>query len=434
MRRPVLIAAVALAGCQSAAPPPMPPSPPSSRYLFVWAGDADRKDSDFLAVIDADAASGSYGSVVATLPVGAVATRPHHTEHEMPAGGVLWVNGFDSGQTFRIDLRDPLHPRLAGSFRDAGDYSHPHSYVRLPNGNVLSTFQRRGGHHQTGGLVELWAHKLRSVLTLTLLMLGVFALVVMTSVLDGVKDKVSTGFAGMSWDGTILLAPREPKTSEEQKRFAMSTGLRFEDLPRVTAPHPKVLGFSPRATTRSVVRIAGGSERIFVTGVTADYSFLMDRPIGLGRGITPDDQKRRSRVAVVGATLASKLFGGGDPVGRDVAIEGALYRIVGVLAAGQIFNDELYMDANGVLLPLETYMDRMDPDHKLAHVAVKLRDKDELVAVLHSSGDDDILMVSHKGQAIRFHESGARPMGRATEGVRGMSLREGDEVIAASCP
>ncbi|HEX3256333.1 MAG TPA: DNA gyrase subunit A [Gaiellaceae bacterium] len=65
-------------------------------------------------------------------------------------------------------------------------------------------------------------------------------------------------------------------------------------------------------------------------------------------------------------------------------------------------------------------------------IAVKLRDRDELVAVLHSSGDDDILMVSRKGQAIRFHESQARPMGRATEGVRGMSLRKGDEVIAAS--
>jgi DNA gyrase subunit A len=65
-------------------------------------------------------------------------------------------------------------------------------------------------------------------------------------------------------------------------------------------------------------------------------------------------------------------------------------------------------------------------------IAIKLRDKDELVAVLHSSGDDDILMVSRKGQAIRFHESGTRPMGRATEGVRGMSLRSGDEVIAAS--
>src|SRR5689334_17503252 len=87
-----------------------------------------------------------------------------------------------------------------------------------------------------GGFIELWAHRLRSTLTLTLLMLGVFALVVMTSVLDGVMDRISTGFAGMSWDGTIMLAPKAPETTEEQKRFAMSPGLRFEDLPRVAAP------------------------------------------------------------------------------------------------------------------------------------------------------------------------------------------------------
>ncbi|MGH3037846.1 MAG: DNA gyrase subunit A [Gaiellaceae bacterium] len=64
-------------------------------------------------------------------------------------------------------------------------------------------------------------------------------------------------------------------------------------------------------------------------------------------------------------------------------------------------------------------------------IAVKLRDGDELVGVLHSSGDDDLLMVSRKGQAIRFNEQLARPMGRATSGVAGMRLRKDDEVIAA---
>src|SRR6266849_5302920 len=133
------------------------------------------------------------------------------------------------------------------------------------------------------GLVELWAHKLRSILTLTLLMLGVFTLVVMTSLLDGVMDKVSTGFAGMSWDGTVMLAPKDPKTTEDQKRFAMSPGLRYEDLPRLTAPFPGIAGFVPRAWKSVTVRTAGGSEKVFVTGVDADYARLMNRPIGLGR-------------------------------------------------------------------------------------------------------------------------------------------------------
>ena len=64
-------------------------------------------------------------------------------------------------------------------------------------------------------------------------------------------------------------------------------------------------------------------------------------------------------------------------------------------------------------------------------IAIRLREGDEVVGVLHSSGNDDILLVSRKGQAARFHENQVRPMGRATEGVAGMKLRDGDEVIAA---
>jgi DNA gyrase subunit A len=65
-------------------------------------------------------------------------------------------------------------------------------------------------------------------------------------------------------------------------------------------------------------------------------------------------------------------------------------------------------------------------------IAIKLREGDEVVDVLHSSGDDDVLLVSRKGQAARFHEQQARPMGRATEGVMGIRLRDGDAVIAAA--
>jgi DNA gyrase subunit A len=64
-------------------------------------------------------------------------------------------------------------------------------------------------------------------------------------------------------------------------------------------------------------------------------------------------------------------------------------------------------------------------------IAIKLREGDALVDVLHSSGSEDIILVSRKGQAIRFNESQVRPMGRATSGVKGMGLRKGDEVISA---
>ncbi len=127
-----------------------------SPYLFVWSGDSDGKDPDFLAVIDARPGAASYGKIVATLPVGSKGTFPHHTEYEFPANSLLFANGWGAGQTFIIDLRDPRKPKLADHFKDIAEYSFPHSYARLPNGNVLATLQvKKAGYQPPGALIEL---------------------------------------------------------------------------------------------------------------------------------------------------------------------------------------------------------------------------------------------------------------------------------------
>ena len=127
-----------------------------SPYLFVWAGDSDGKDSDFLAVIDARPEAATYGEVVATLPVGAIGTFPHHIEYEFPPNSQLFANGWGAGQTFIIDLLNPKKPKLVHQFKDLAEYGFPHSYARLPNGNVLATFQagKGAGYAPPGALAE----------------------------------------------------------------------------------------------------------------------------------------------------------------------------------------------------------------------------------------------------------------------------------------
>ena len=74
---------------------------------------------------------------------------------------MLVANDHDVGQSFIFDVRDALHPALATTFGDMAGYAHPHSYLRLPNGDVLVTFQHDHGAMQagkvgkTGGLVEI---------------------------------------------------------------------------------------------------------------------------------------------------------------------------------------------------------------------------------------------------------------------------------------
>lgn len=138
-----------------------------SHYLYVWAGEMSgpawldktkgvRRGNDFLAVLDVAPESPRYGQLVKMLPVPQQAQMPHHTNYQMPVDGMLFANDFDADKTFIFNLKDPLHPKLKASFGDAGPYTHPHSFVLLPDGNTLATFQQKGGDDSAAGaLVEL---------------------------------------------------------------------------------------------------------------------------------------------------------------------------------------------------------------------------------------------------------------------------------------
>jgi hypothetical protein len=137
----------------SAATPP--------RYLVTWAMESNGKSNladgtghDFLAVYDIDSAH--FGELVAMLPVPTKAHMAHHANYIMPFDKLLFANDFMEGRSYVFDLRDARNPRIAGTFTDAGPYTHPHSFYTLPNGDTLATFQDRGqGDSVAGALVEL---------------------------------------------------------------------------------------------------------------------------------------------------------------------------------------------------------------------------------------------------------------------------------------
>jgi hypothetical protein len=144
----------------------VPQTSAAARYLYVWAGDKDERESDFLAVVDVRSSSPTYGQVIATEPVGMTGTMPHHLEYQLPRPGqLLFANGHHHEQIFLFDPEQPDHPRLIRSIGPPPPYRYPHDMVRLPNGNVLVGYLRSegpspaagdttmpGGH---GGLAEL---------------------------------------------------------------------------------------------------------------------------------------------------------------------------------------------------------------------------------------------------------------------------------------
>jgi hypothetical protein len=148
---------VALLGFAACGTHDADPTAAPAEYLYLWTASADSTQPDFLAVLDVTEDSARYGRLVTTLTVPGAGHGPHHTEHELAADRRLFANGFGSGQSFIFDLTDPARPSLAGQFGDVDGYTHPHSFLRLPSGNVLATFQMRhdAAGMSPGGLVEL---------------------------------------------------------------------------------------------------------------------------------------------------------------------------------------------------------------------------------------------------------------------------------------
>ena len=128
----------------------------ASSYIFTWVKDENDWNSDYIAVINSNPNDRVYGSLVSTLPVGYSDINAHHSEHRFHEIKELFVNGFSGGRSFIVDLNEPENPKLKKTFTNIREYTFPHSFERLPSGNVLATFQTVGqGNNEVGGLVEI---------------------------------------------------------------------------------------------------------------------------------------------------------------------------------------------------------------------------------------------------------------------------------------
>jgi len=118
----------------------------AARYLYVWAGDVDGADPDFLAVVDADPTSDGYGSIINTEPVRSRESLPHHTEYDLPpVGTYLFANAHRTEEVLLIDFQDPIRPQVVRTLDAVPPYRYPHDMVRMPNGNVLVGYLRSDG-------------------------------------------------------------------------------------------------------------------------------------------------------------------------------------------------------------------------------------------------------------------------------------------------
>jgi putative ABC transport system permease protein len=251
-------------------------------------------------------------------------------------------------------------------------------------------------------LVEIAQHALRSVLTLTGIVLGCLALVVMSSVMDGVTGAVSQGFQDLGFDGVFAVSARSPRTPEERLLFAQSRGLQLDDLDVLRRRGREITGVSGRAEAQAIVSANGRAYACRVIGVEPDYEWMRNRAPAEGRFFAEGDLLAGTRVCVIGSTLRERLFGKAEAIGQEITAGDLRLRIVGVgrPLGNSWFREGMFREEmEGVVVPLRTVLRDFRGGGAMDMIEVKARDPDEVDAAIAEV--NRILLAQHRVRDFR---------------------------------
>ena len=208
-------------------------------------------------------------------------------------------------------------------------------------------------------VAAIWAHKLRSALTLLGMIVGVTAFVVVVSLIAGFNRYVDEKIAGIGAKSFTIqrFNPledfKDTDTIAAAQRRNKELTLDDYDYLKQRAQLIGKIGARARGTPVEVKRGNEVLEDVFVSGATANCVDIENRDVAEGRFIAEPEDEGAARVAYIGADVATKLFPAGNAVGNEITVRGLPYRVIGVeTARGTVFG---IPQDTFVILPLKTY-------------------------------------------------------------------------------
>ncbi len=203
----------------------------------------------------------------------------------------------------------------------------------------------------------LFANKLRSLLTMLGIIIGVGAVIAMVAVGMGVTQRVTDSIASLG-SNMLIIRPGASMSGGLRGAAGSRTTLKYEDAIAIKKKIKDIDYVSPTVQRSYQVVYGNQNWNTSVTGVTQEYMSIRDLKVMTGSFITEDDMNTRNRVAVIGMTVASNLFGEANPVGKTIRVNNQPYRVIGVLESkGQSSVGQDQDDV--VIVPLTTAMDRL---------------------------------------------------------------------------
>ncbi len=291
-------------------------------------------------------------------------------------------------------------------------------------------------------LQSLWANKLRSVLTLLGVMIGVGAVIAVVTFVSGINDYVAKKIFNLGADVFIVSKMSAVETNvdhflEAEKR----KNLDMEDYQAVkqACAHCDYVGALMNASSR-VKHNEQSINDTNVQGISPEIATILDTDLTSGRMINDTDLNNHLQVAVVGTDIVEHLLAGADPLGQEIRINGWAYQVIGV---GKKKGKTLGQSAdNYALIPITVYLKQFGSHNnsigiwgKASATGAPLNQAiDEARVALRASrhdllGKDDSFEIETNASLLGIWSGLSNTFFMATIGIAGVSLVVGGIVI-----
>lgn len=237
---------------------------------------------------------------------------------------------------------------------------------------------------------SLVANKLRSLLTMLGIIIGVAAVIALVSIGNGVKQDIENSISSLG-SNLLVVMPGAPRTPGVRPSQGSMKSLKISDYEAI-AKLEGVKAASPMTNGSYVVIYQNKNWTTSVAGVNSNFQDVNNWTMTSGRFFSDKNVQNRERVAVVGQTVVKNLFADEDPVGKEIRVKNIPFRVIGVLKSkgnGTMGNDQ----DDTVLIPYTTSMERVEGIDYLRRVYVVAKD-DEGIDRLQAD-IENLLRVRH---------------------------------------
>lgn len=282
----------------------------------------------------------------------------------------------------------------------------------------------------------LRANKLRSLLTMLGIIIGVAAVIAMVGIGNGATANITAQIKGLG-SNLLIVQPGQTNSSGVKGAAGSSNTLLTKDIPKIQASGSAVKAVAPFVSTNAQVVYGSGNTSTNIAGTTDTYAEVRNLNLGRGRFITQEDVDSFARVAVVGPNVVQNLMGDANAniIGKTIKLKNIPFLVVGVTASqgssGMTNNDDM------VYIPISTAQDRLIGNKYVRQIFIEASSaetmttaQDQITIALRSShnlqsNQPDDFSITNQADVLATMENVTKTLTMLLGGIAAISLLVG---------